>query len=386
MLIADLPYKFTLRWGQNAPGADITNPIPNTTGTPGRASFDQGYPPITFTALNAGGIPPDGRDMNGILYGLSAWNQWQQLGGPVAWDSTFSTGIGGYPLGATVASAMVVGWGWLNTVDGNTTNPDAGGAGWTPFQFGNVLPATGAQLQFTSSTLLTLAARNGGFLWVNGFNYPVGAPTLSNSGFSASALWYIYAKVAAGVIALDKSTTGYALNANGIPQKAGDATQTCVGMVFTNGSSQFVSQDGALQVISYFQRQLKRSRSQFSSDHTTSSSSFAELSTEIRNSFLVWAGENIDFHTTGSFSCSANQSAATQFNFDGGTSEQESVAVASNSGTNRGPLAINSVKTSLTEGLHFATLYGAAGAGVGTWSSANTASTAQCSIIIGLQG
>jgi len=383
MLISAIPYKFTLRWGQNAPGADITNPIPMTTGTLGRASFDQGYPPITFTALNAGGIPPDGRDDNGILYALSAWAQWQQAGGPVAWDSAFATGITGYPLGATVASATVVGWGWLNGVDGNTTNPDAGGAGWTPFQFGNIIPATGAQLQFTSSTLLTLAAREGGFLWINGFNYPVGAPTLTNSGFTASALWYIYARVVGGFVVLDKSTTGYTLNANGVPQKAGDATQTCVGMVFTNSSSQFVSQDGALQVRSYFQRSLQRSRTSFGSDQTTSNSTLQELSNTIRNSVLVWAGENVQFAVTGNTQYGSGN-AVTAVSFDGGAAEPEATAASGVAG-----IGISGVKTGLTEGLHYSTIFGAvSSSGTGIWRSAlsGPSGTAPTTITVGLQG
>ena len=124
MLAAGIPYKFTQPWANHAGGAFIQNPIPNTTATPGRASFDQGFPTVTFNPISAGGIPPFGADTNGILYALSAWAQWQQAGGVVPWDSSFSSGIGGYPLGAIVPHSVITGFFWLNGVDGNTTNPE----------------------------------------------------------------------------------------------------------------------------------------------------------------------------------------------------------------------------------------------------------------------
>lgn len=388
MLASAIPVKYTLVWAQNAGGSFI-RVVPNASQIGiqgGAASFNDGWVPLNMTLPAAGGIPPFGQDFNGIFKVVTQWEQWYQAGGPIAYDATFQTAITGYPLGAKVGSASVVGRYWTSTTDGNTTNPDASGAGWLGSQ-DLVVPATGAQLQFTSATVLTLAPKNGGLLWVNGFNYVVPASlTVTNGGLGANTPYYVYAAISGGVMVLDApSTTGYALAANGMPQKSGDPTRTLVGMVQTNGSSQFVQQDGSWQVISYFQRALQRSRTQFSTDRTTNSGTFVEINTEIRNSFLVWAGENVEFHTDGSFSCAANQTAATQISFDGGATEQESVAVANNSGTNRGACAINGVKKGLAEGLHYATLFGATGAGTGTWSGSNTASTAQVSLIISLQ-
>lgn len=381
-----IPVKYQEFWAQNAGGAFVRTP-PVTTGTPGFASFDQGFPPTNMTL---GGVNPFGQDMNGILRSLSQWTQWTQMGGPVAYDATFQGQIGGYPTGALIASASTIGLFWLSTADNNATNPDAAGAGWTPAQAA-IIPATGAVLQYTNTTTLTLAPRNGGFLWVNAsgqangsMNWPVPAGlTVSNAGLAANTLYYIYGRVTAGALTIDTpSTTGYAIAANGMPQKSGDVTRTCVGLVATDSGGLFNTN----LVRPYFQRPLQRNRTQFSTDRTVSSSSFAEINSEIRNSFVVWAGENVEFHTTGSFSCAANQSAATQISFDGGATEQESVAVAANSSTNRGPCAINGVKTGLSEGLHFATLYGASGAGTATWNGSNTAGTAQVTLIIALQG
>ena len=385
MIAAGIPYKFTLPWAKNAGGAYIQNPIPSTTATPGRASFDQGYPAVTFTPVSAGGIPPFGADTNGILFALSAWAQWQQAGGAVPWDSSFASGISGYPLGAIVANATVNGFFWLNGTDGNTTNPDAGGAGWTGFQVG-VFPATGAQLQYSSATQLLLAPKSGGFLWINGFNYAVPANlVLSNSGFSASTLYFIYAKISGGVMVLDKSTTGYTLASNGMPQKAGDATQTCVGMVYIDNAGHFINSDGYVGsnagwlVSSYFQRQLVRCRANLTVD-VVSSAGLAEISSALRCSFVVWAGEQVQFSISGN--AVAASTSGTAMDFDGGSAEVEGSAL---NGT--GGIGFGGVKTGLSEGLHYGTLFGGiSGGGNVTWKggSATTAALAPTTLTIAL--
>lgn len=382
MLIASIPVKFQEYWAQNAGGAYILLPPVAPNPTPGGASFDQGFPPPNMTL---GGIPPFGQYFNGILQLETKWTQWLQAGGPVPYDATFQAQIGGYPLGAKVPSANIVGRYWTSTTDGNVTNPDASGAGWTGSQ-DLVVPATGALLQFTSATVLTLAPKNGGLLWINGFNYPVPASlTVTNSGLAASTLYYVYAAVSGGNMVLDApSTTGYALAANGMPQKSGDVTRTLVGMISTNGSSQFVSQDGALQVRSYFQRSLQRTRTNFSTNQTTSSSTLAEIDTSIRNSFLAWNGEDISFATSGSTTTSTANAAVTAISFDGGSVEEEGSAATGSSG-----IPINGIKVGLSEGLHYCTLFGAINSsGTATWrggtAPSGTAGTAPTTLTLGL--
>ena len=103
--------------------------IPDTTIATGRASYTEGFPPITMQPKVAGGIPPDGRDMNGILYALSAHALYLQGGQVFKYDAAVSTAIGGYSIGAVLESTDGSTL-WLNLVDGNTTDPDASGAGW----------------------------------------------------------------------------------------------------------------------------------------------------------------------------------------------------------------------------------------------------------------
>jgi len=133
MQASDLPARFAIPFAKNADAAFI-RPIPVDTVTEGAASLDQGFPAITFTPPGAGGIPPNGKDFNGIFNQTSAWNWWQAAGGPVGYDATFSSENGGYPKGA-VLCASTPGWAWQSTADNNTSNPDAGGANWTLIQY-----------------------------------------------------------------------------------------------------------------------------------------------------------------------------------------------------------------------------------------------------------
>ena len=137
MQASNIPAKFQTPFG-NAAGAGYIRAIPATQPTPGngQASLATGFPPETFTPPDAGGYAPDGRDFNGLLEQITAWNQWQAAGGPLKWDSAFSTAIGGYPQGAVVASATTLGLFWLCLVDNNTTNPDTGGANWAQYAQG----------------------------------------------------------------------------------------------------------------------------------------------------------------------------------------------------------------------------------------------------------
>jgi hypothetical protein len=102
--------------------------------TAGAASLHDGFPPATFSPVAAGGTPPWGQDVNGILNQISAGVQWQQVGGQPIYNSAFATAIGGYPNGAILQSADGTGF-WRSLTDNNVSNPDAGGANWLPMFF-----------------------------------------------------------------------------------------------------------------------------------------------------------------------------------------------------------------------------------------------------------
>lgn len=135
MKASDLPLRLQTPFGNSAGAGYIrTVPVPSQIGIQdGAASFTDGFPPLNFLPVGAGGIPPFGQDMNGIFNLLSGWTRFQATGMPPVWDSTFSTAVGGYPKGAFLSNATTIGQYWVSQVDDNPTNPDAGGANWLAF-------------------------------------------------------------------------------------------------------------------------------------------------------------------------------------------------------------------------------------------------------------
>jgi len=133
---SNIPSKIPLPFAFAA-GSGYINPIPTASQigvVNGRASLTDGFPPLTFTPIGAGGVPPFGGDMNGILNEITAIQQWQEAGGGFPYDSGFSTTIGGYPLRAKIPSGAAHGT-WISLADNNTSNPDANGANWGPIGF-----------------------------------------------------------------------------------------------------------------------------------------------------------------------------------------------------------------------------------------------------------
>ena len=125
-----------------------TSNIPNNDDSGvGNASWEKGFPEETMRLIADGGVPPHGQDMNGVLNQLCLILQYLQSGTLFKYNSTFATAIGGYPKGALVLSTDKVTL-WRSTVDGNTTNPDAGGAGWVNFlaDLGLYLPLAGGTM------------------------------------------------------------------------------------------------------------------------------------------------------------------------------------------------------------------------------------------------
>lgn len=131
MKLADIPTWFAKRWGQDATGSHIRT-IPATSVDPAAASMSLGFPPDTFVDVSAGGVPPDGRDVNGALNFLSAWSQWAGAGGSVPFNAAIAS-AGGYPKGARVVSNSDPSLIWVSQVDDNTVNPNSGAsANWRP--------------------------------------------------------------------------------------------------------------------------------------------------------------------------------------------------------------------------------------------------------------
>lgn len=114
-------------------GSKQTIPVGSQIGiADGRASFTDGFPPLTRTPIAAGGKPPFGTDMNGVLNAITQAIRWINSGAGWTFNADFATSIGGYPRGAMIPSTDGAGF-WINSAESNTTDPESSAsANWLP--------------------------------------------------------------------------------------------------------------------------------------------------------------------------------------------------------------------------------------------------------------
>lgn len=135
----------------NDAGPSFINAIPDVSGDPQEADYTSGFKPLTFQPVGSGGKPPLGQDFNGILYAITTHLYALQGGQLQTFRADVAATLGGYKLGALLA--MLDGGGyWINLLEGNVTDPDAGGADWSPvFAYGPTAKAvTGGVLTLTA--------------------------------------------------------------------------------------------------------------------------------------------------------------------------------------------------------------------------------------------
>lgn len=259
MQASQTPTRVTLAFATN--GTKNTIPAASQIGvTPGAASLNDGFPPLTFTPIAAGGVPPFGADFNGILNLITQTIRWEHAGGSFGYNSAFANdpNVGGYPRGALLARADNSGL-WLSQNDNNTTNPDTGGAGWTPaFMSGVVGQARNAAMSVTtasaSATLtadeIVVSTALGGQKYVLGsFNKTINLATTGAGGMDTGAaptsgfvaVYAIY-NPTTGASAL-LATNAATLQANvygGANMPAGYTASALISVWPTNASKQFV--------------------------------------------------------------------------------------------------------------------------------------------------
>ena len=83
-----------------ASGGQTQNPIPEQSTGSNRASYQDGFPSVTSTPIDDGGIPPNRLDFNGMGTIFTAYAYAFQQGQYPTFDSSVSTKIGGYPQNA----------------------------------------------------------------------------------------------------------------------------------------------------------------------------------------------------------------------------------------------------------------------------------------------
>ena len=241
-------------------GDKQTIPVASQIGVAdGRASFTDGFPPLTRTPIVAGGVPPFGTDMNGILYALSLIQQWQSAGGLFKFDSAFAAAIGGYPRGAMIQRADGSGF-WLCTTDNNTANPDTGGAGWSAFSSGGVVgnsramrmvvASASASGTLTADEIVVGASLGGQTYRLPSFSKTINLATTGAGGMDtgaapnngAVAIYAIYNPTtgASALLAVNATSAAAPNIYGGANMPSGYTASALVSVWRTNASGQFV--------------------------------------------------------------------------------------------------------------------------------------------------
>ncbi len=231
------------------------------------------------------------------------------------------------------------------------------------------------------STNLVLSPLKGVGIVINNAQQtiPDAGVSLAPSGETPGTLYYIYAYMNAGTMTLESSTTGYSIQAGtGVAIKTGDATRTLVGMARPGAGPAWVDSATQRFVRSYFNRAPIAGTNWFTANRTTTSTSYVEINSEIRVEFLVWADDLVlvTLDVVAFTGATALNEVRSAINYDGGTSEDGVGYVqAWNTAQATVPASITRSKTALSEGYHYATLFGRSdnGGSTATWVGSGTA-------------
>lgn len=214
---------------------------------------------------------------------------------------------------------------------------------------------------------IVLSPLNGNKLLIAGVSQsiPSAGVSLAATGLTVSGLYYIYAYMASGVMTLEASTTGHSADATtGVEIKAGDATRTLVGMARPIAGPAF--QDTAAQrfVLSYFNRVDITASVPYTSNVSTSSATYVELSAAFRCEYLAWGSEPVRLVFNGNLTPTAGINSLQYLALaDTGTTPRDGALISStvNPGVSVPGTLIDTLNAS--EGYHYTTIVGKTTAG-----------------------
>ncbi|EEP5305225.1 tail fiber protein [Salmonella enterica] len=130
MKLNDKPRQLAVPFASTGDKNTIPDKATQQTKESGNAAYDSGFPPVTMTPISAGGIPPHGKDFNGLMHDITAAIRYVQAGGLYTYNAGFAGAIGGYAKDAILAGVSTTAV-WLNTIDDNLTDPEGtDSAGW----------------------------------------------------------------------------------------------------------------------------------------------------------------------------------------------------------------------------------------------------------------
>jgi len=269
---------------------------------------------------------------------------------------------------------------------------------------------SGSAINFATSSALPTGVTAGTIYYVIAtglaadtfqFSAAIGGSAVNTSGSQSGThkigtRRLIYAYNNAGTLTLETSTTTRATSTTagnvGTEIKSGDDTRSLVGMAFDINASTVTAWSNVAAkrlVISWFNRRLLSGVNTLTAQRSATSSSLTEINSEIRCEFVTWSTEDVfaSLNTTVFNSVAGDIAAGVSFN--GATTEHikgEASIITSMASSNI-PFGCSGVKTGLSEGYNYATLFGSTNAGTATFLGlASNYAAFQTAVYVGIRG
>lgn len=239
------------------------------------------------------------------------------------------------------------------------------------------------QLRDNSGTP-TLYPMNGGDVIVNGNQYKLSSSIgLTDNSPVNNTTYYAYLEEnGSGGLNLIHSTSAYTFNSSGIAVMNGDSTKTFVGMV-RRLTGAWATTDNLLR--SWYNRNKFVSYSYLTTNRNSTSTTYAELHTEIRVYFINFADELITFlPSVVAFGNASTVDCITSIGIDSTTVAEDTFARGTTYSSGSGSQPHNPIlPKKLSEGYHVATLLvKTGGSGTGTWVGSGSATGARTTLYV----
>lgn len=317
----------------------------------------------------------------------TAWNEAMKISGAtarisgIAFDATGTTAQS-LPIGTT---AQRPGTPALGQIRYNSTDNKVeyyNGSTWVQLEAGAGAGREGGRLEYVSATSIKFAPKNGDRVKIAGIVYAIPSSGITaastsvlvngvtgNLAANTTYLVSLYSNSGTPTVAFWSLATGHTADTTagnvGVEVISGNADHTLIGMIRTNGTSQFVSSASQRLVISWFNRRGVFGRNSVSSTTTTSTGFVAIGSIQV--DLLCWGDDAVSM----SIGCSAQNSAGAVL-YSTNLIDGTAVGPRGDATIGANVLVPHSLthRTQLVEGYHYHQIGGAVSSGVGTYTYA----------------